>query len=81
MIPAKLVKRGEYVDMAELLKDNMEAERHRSIQEEGSASLGTCSCPRREIPDALSWTYCISIFAAIICAKWPQRIGSCLPIR
>ena len=69
MIPVKRVKRilrGEYVDMAKLLKDNMEAER---IQEDGSASLSMRGCSRLEILDALSWTHCFSIYAAIICEK------------
>ena len=36
MVPPKLVKRiqkAEYVDMAELLKDNMEAERRRMLSD------------------------------------------------
>ena len=39
MVSAKLVRRilqGEYIDMAELLKDNMEAERRRLSAEGGS---------------------------------------------
>ena len=49
VIAAKLVKRiqkGKFVDMAELLKDNIEAERRRLAVEENSSSHN----PRREIP-------------------------------
>ena len=74
MVPAKLAKRilrGEYIDMAELLKDNMEAERRRlaSVEESGGPSRGT----RRDIPDLMSWLHCYSLFAAIICSKYPEK--------
>ena len=62
-VPAKLVRRilkAEYVDMAELLKDNMEAERRR-WRAEGGQPQGhfTQRTPRREIPDVLSWLQCM----------------------
>ena len=72
VIPAKLVKRiqkGEFVDMAEQLKDNIEAERRRlAVAENGSSHN-----PRREIPNLLGWLYCYSLFAAIVCAKYPDK--------
>ena len=76
-VPAKLVKRilkGEYVEMSELLKDNLEADRRRSLIDAGCPAhshMGQFS--RREIPDALSWLYCFGIYAAIICSKWPGK--------
>ena len=64
MVPAKLVKkivRGDFVDIAELLRDNMEAERRRAGWE-GEPSLTR----RREVPDILSWLQCFSIYAAVL---------------
>ena len=47
VVPAKLankIQKGEFVDMAELLKDNIEAERHRVAHgQEGSSSSHTPS--------------------------------------
>ena len=62
MVPAKLVRRillAEDVDMAELLCDNMEAERRR-VMVEGSTHQGHFA-NRPEVPDVLSWfnvSYC-----------------------
>ena len=54
VVPAKLVKhmqRAEYIDMAELLKDNIEAERRRLASvEEGGSSRGV----HREVPNLWS---------------------------
>jgi len=67
VVPARLVKKilkGEYVDMAELLEDNMEVERRLQKSEMGHASW---VATRWEIPDLLSWLHCYSLYAAIIC--------------
>ena len=48
VIPAK----GEYVDMSELLSDNLEAERRRALSEMGESGPRVS---RREVPDLLSW--------------------------
>ena len=74
VVPAKLAKRilrGEYIDMAELLKDNIEAERRRlaSTDEGGGPSRGTC----RAIPNLLSWLRSYTLLAAIICSKYPEK--------
>ena len=58
VVPEKLVKRilePVFVDMAELLKDNMEVERQRSSLEGSSSSVLQSRLSRREVPDALSW--------------------------
>lgn len=72
VIPAKLVKRilkGEFVDMADLLKDNMEAERRRALVEgESNQILG-----RREVPDILSWLHCFSLYAAVVGSRYPEK--------
>lgn len=55
--------------MAELLKDNIEAERRRlAVAENGSTYS-----PRREVPNLLGWLYCYSLFAAIVCSKHPEK--------
>ena len=68
MVPQRLVKRivqGEYIDMAELLKDNLEVERRRALTGgEGSRSSFTSRAERREVPDIMSWLHCYSMFAA-----------------
>ena len=53
-VPAKLVGkilRLEFVDMAELLRNNIEAEWRRGSQVE---SVSNPKCPWREVPDILS---------------------------
>ena len=73
VVPAKLVKRiqrGEYVDMAELLKDNLEAERRRkrlASVEEGGSSRGV------KTQNLWSWLQCYSSFAAILYSKYPEK--------
>ena len=75
VVPAKLVKRiirGDYLDMAEMLSNNMEVERWRALAEsEGTPSPR--SVGRREVPDMLSWLHCFSLYAAIVCAHRPDR--------
>ena len=77
VVPAKLVRRilkAEYVDMAELLKDNMEAERRR-WRAEGGQPQGhfTQRTPRREIPDVLSWLQCFNLYAAVVTSEHPEK--------
>ena len=56
VVPPKLVKRvikGDYVDMAEMLSYNMEAERWRALAEsEGGSNVKLPG--QREVPDMLS---------------------------
>ena len=62
MVPARLVKkiqRGEYVDMAELLMDNMEVERRIQESQIAPASRMASKC---EIADMLSWLHCYSLY-------------------
>ena len=77
VVPAKLVRKilsGEFVDMAELLKDNMEAERrrHSSNADAMQGHLGQPSA-RREVPDLMSWLQCFSSYAAVVCSKHPEK--------
>ncbi len=73
VVPGKLVKKiqsGDYVEMAELLKDNVEAERRRVAAGDSGQTGRTC---RREVPDFDSWLQCFSLYAAVVCAKYPQK--------
>ena len=77
VVPAKPVKRiqqAEYVDMAELLKDNMEAERRRILSESAFPETHFTNRPvRREILDMLSWLQCFSLYAAVVASKYPEK--------
>ena len=57
--------------MAELLHDNIEAERRWGDQSGLSQSEGRR--PRREVPDVLSWLQCFRVFASVISSKHPKR--------
>ena len=73
-VPAKLVGkilRLEFVDMAELLRDNMEAERRGLSQGEGSSAKHP---QRREVPDILSWIQCFGIYISVMASKFPERV-------
>ena len=64
VVPAKLLQKilsGEFVDMAELFKDNMEAEKRRHSSD-ANAMQGHLGQPsdRREVPDVMSWLQCFS---------------------
>ena len=77
MVPAKLVKkinRGEFVDMAELLKDIIEVERKQPASE-GEFSEGHIGQAifRREIPDFMSWPQCFSLYTAVVSSKFPDK--------
>lgn len=74
-VPAKVVEkilRGQFIDMAELLRDKMEVERRRSKLESASASASARPA-RREVPDLLSWVQCFGVFASVIASKYPER--------
>lgn len=73
-VPAKLVAKilkGEFIDMAELLRDNIEAERRRGGSDTTSSQLRTA---RREIPDILSWLQCFGVFASVVASKHPDKV-------
>lgn len=57
--PSRRNRKGDFVDMAELLKDNMEAERRRYSAEGefGQGGIGQRGS-RREVPDVMSWVQC-----------------------
>ena len=74
-VPAKLVAkilRGESVDIAELLRDNLEAQRRGVIQESSTIS-GDINRGRREIPDLLSWVQCFGTYMAVVTSTQPTK--------
>ena len=80
-VPAKLVARilrGEFIDMAELLRDNLEAQRRAALQETLATPGPSMPRPRQEVPDILSWVQCFSIYTAVIASKFPERVQKLL---
>ena len=74
-VPVKLVAkilRGEFVDMAELLRDNLEALRRGTLQDPMVGDAPSAKRLRREIPDILSWMQCFGTFIAVIASKCPD---------
>ena len=74
-VPAKLVGkilRFEFVDMAELLRDNIEADRRKGAQREVAGESQKRS--RREVPDILSWIQCFGIYVSVIASKFPKKV-------
>lgn len=79
-VPQKLVARilkGEFIDMAELLWDNLEAQRRASAV---ASSVSSPHKSRREIPDLMSWVQYFGMYIAVVMSKLPHRINF-LPIR
>ena len=81
-VPAKLVQkiqRGDFVDMAELLRDNMELERRQPATEgQRNAIWPAGKANRREVPDILSWITCFGMYASVVCDKTPGRVRELL---
>ena len=84
-IPVKLVEkiqRGEYVDMAALLHDNLLLERKcQSVAGEavGSGSNSAKTTKKRELLNdpkgLLSWIQCFTTYTAIVTAVHPERLS------
>ena len=81
-VPYKLTARilkGEFVDMAELLRDNLEAQRRAaSMAQSPPMSAATPTKHRREIPDLLSWVQCFGTYMAVLTSKFPQHMKELL---
>ena len=80
-VPAKLVARmlrGEFIDMMELLRDNLEAQRRAALQETLAIPGPSMHRPHQEVPDILSWVQCFSIYTAVIASKFPERVQKLL---
>ena len=72
-VPPKLVQRLEFVDMAELLGDNLEVQRRSSVNDLQPTSQSSKS-RRREVLDVLSWAACFGVYAAVLMAKHPEMV-------
>ncbi len=71
LVPAKLankIRRGEYINMSELLKDNMAVERRWAASPSSSGQMRA---------DRTRWLHCYSLYAAIT----QTRCGKCGHIR
>ena len=82
-VPAKLVAKilkGDFVDMAELLRDNLEAQRRGILQDPAcrDPTPSTVKLNRREIPDVLSWVQCFGIYMAVVASKQPEKLRQLL---
>ena len=82
-VPARVVEKilsGQFVDIAELLRDNLEVERRCNTTESASAGpVPTTSRPaRREVPDLLSWVQCFGMFASVMASKYPEKVTQLL---
>ena len=76
VVPVRLVKRiikGEFVDMSELLKDNMEVLRRRKQESDGIPAPYEQRASRREVPDILSWVQAFSLYAAVVASQHPNK--------
>ena len=65
--------KGEFVDMAELLRGNLEAERMRAQSELEPGKSGTLAPNRREIPDFTSWVQCFALYASVVQSRFPEK--------
>ena len=80
-IPAKLVvkiQKGDFVDMAKLLQDNIEAESRRSKKAGASTSNKQLVQSWLEVPDILSWVQCFGIYTSIIVQTCLEKIQQLL---
>ena len=64
--------------MAELLRDNIEAERRGGQGDGGGSGNGNRKPPRREVPDILSWCQCFGICVGIVVTKQPEQVSQML---
>jgi hypothetical protein len=80
LIPAKMVskiQRWEFVNMSELLTDNLELAR-RSAESRGATLCATLKSPKkRELSEdwrgLIAWSVCFNTFAAIVAKKFPAK--------
>ena len=64
----------KYLDMAELLNDNMEAESQQALMEsEISPYVSQHRSGHREVPNILSWLHCFSLYTAVVCCSHPTK--------
>ena len=59
--------------MAELLRDNLEAEWRGVFQDSAGSSSSSHGRTRREVPDLLSWVQCFGLYTAVVGSQHPDR--------
>ena len=75
---AKILK-GDYVDMAKLLRDNLEAHWRGWLQDSSVAdSCPTSKRQRCEIPNLLSWVQCFGSYMGVVNSRHPEKIKQLL---
>ena len=75
-VTARLVKwivKGEFVDMLELIRDKLEAERRRAQSELEPGKSGTPAPNRREIPDFTSWVQCFALHDSVVQSRFQEK--------
>ena len=75
-VPAKLVPKiikGDYVDMAKLLQDSVEAERRRAT-DSSAAGPSTSQAHRREVPDFLFWLQYFGVYVGMVATHKPENL-------
>ena len=80
LIPAKVankIQKWEFINMSELLPDNLELARH-SAESCGTSSCATLKSPKkRELSEdwkgLVAWSVCFNTFVAIIAKKHPEK--------
>ena len=64
--------------MAELLRDNIEADRQRAKEGGAGPSGGQPSQSQREVSDILSWIQCFGVYACIVANSHPEKLQQLL---
>ena len=88
IIPATLVDKivkGQYVDLCDLLQDNILLAKRAPIGERNDTDPGSGHTRRhkkreftRDEAGLLSWTQCFAVYTAIVCSQNPDRINDLL---
>ena len=75
-VPYKLASKilwGEYIDMAELLRDNLEAQNRAATTAVATPHPASTTKNTREVPDILSWVQCFGLYMAVVTSTFPER--------
>ena len=80
-IPARLVKKiqsGEFVDLSELLPDNMELSRRMSREPASDRHRTSGNSMMREVKSLLTWVQCFVTYVAVVVSAHPSRVQEML---
>ena len=62
------------MDIADLLKDNLEAEICQYLHESESRPYGQTPYCKKEVPDMLNWLNCVSLYATVVKNKYRNNV-------